>query len=98
MEQVKTILLNLQRERPNNSPMSKHLATAVRKNSPLTGRNLKQNPALGGRPSALTGWVEREREEGWVGGRHRSRTATTTTITTDTRLAAANSNNSRNSR
>ena len=25
------------------------------------GRNLKQNPALGGRPSALTSWVERER-------------------------------------
>ena len=56
MEQVKTKLLNLQRERPNNSPHEQHLATAVRKNSPLTGRNLKQNPALGGRPSALTGW------------------------------------------
>ena len=59
MEQVKTILFNLQR--PNNSPMSKHLATAARKNSPLMGRNLKQNRALGGRPSALTGCVERER-------------------------------------
>jgi len=47
--------------------MSKHLATAVRKNSPLTGRNLKQNPALGGRPSALTGWVERERKRGGGG-------------------------------
>ena len=38
--------------------MSKRLATAARKNSPLTGRNLKQNRALGGRPSALTGWIE----------------------------------------
>ena len=42
--------------------MSKHLATAERKNSPLTGRNLRQTPALGGRPSTLTGWVEIERE------------------------------------
>ena len=44
------------------------MATAVRKNSPLTGRNLKQTPALGGRPSALTGWVEREKGRGKGGG------------------------------
>ncbi len=38
------------------------MATAARKNSPLTGRNLGQNLALGGRPSASTGWVDSERE------------------------------------
>ncbi len=38
------------------------MATAARKNSPLTGRNLGQNLALGGRPSAWTGWVDSERE------------------------------------
>ena len=42
--------------------MSKHLATVARKNSPSMGRNLRQNRAVGGRPSALTGWVDRERE------------------------------------
>ena len=35
--------------------------TAARKNSPLRERNLKQNQALGGGPSALIGWVETER-------------------------------------
>ena len=34
----------------------------ARKNSPLTGRNLGQTLTAGGRPSALTGWVERDRE------------------------------------
>ena len=42
--------------------MSEHLATEARKKSSVTGRNIKQNKALGGRPSALTGWVERERK------------------------------------
>ena len=41
--------------------MSKRLVKAARKNSPSTGRHLEQNRALGGWPSALTGWVERER-------------------------------------
>ena len=41
--------------------MNKHLATAARKNSPLTGSNLKQDWALGGQTSTLTAWVERER-------------------------------------
>ena len=48
--------------------MSKHLATVTQKNSPFQGRNLRQNRALGGRPSALTGWGcgnrGRERENG----------------------------------
>ncbi len=43
-------------QRPNRTPRSKHLAMAARKNSPLTGRNLGQNLALGGLPSAWTGW------------------------------------------
>ena len=34
----------------------------ARKNFLLTGRNLEQTPALGGRPSALTGWVWGEKE------------------------------------
>ena len=55
------------------------MVTAARKYSPLTGRNLEQNRALGGRPSALTGWVERERKRV---GTQKSRTATTTTIDT----------------
>ena len=37
------------------------MATAARKNFPLMGRNFKQNQALGGRPSALTG-LDRKRE------------------------------------
>ena len=49
------------------------MATAARKNSPLTGRNLEQNLALGGRPSASTGWVERERGRGRGGERERER-------------------------
>ena len=72
--------------------MSKHLLTAVRKNSPITGRNLKQNLTLGVRPSALTSWVERERR-GWGVETQRSRTATTTTTIIDTLIAATNSNN-----
>ncbi len=39
--------------------MSRHLATVARKKR---GRNLEQSRAPGGWPSALTGWVERERE------------------------------------
>ena len=51
--------------------MSKHLATAARKNSLLTGRHLKQTRSLDGRPSALTVWVERERRrEGERGETH----------------------------
>lgn len=42
------------------SPVSKHLVTAARKKTPLTGRNLKQNGALGGRSSPLTSCTERE--------------------------------------
>jgi len=34
----------------------------ARKNSLLTGRNLGQTLAAGGRPSALTGWVEEKRD------------------------------------
>ncbi len=49
--------------------MSKHLATVARKNFLLRGRNLGQSRALGGRPSALTGWVEKERETGRQAGR-----------------------------
>ena len=37
------------------------MATIVRKNSPL-GRNLRQTWLHGGQSSALTGWVEREKE------------------------------------
>ena len=37
-----------------------HLMTAERKNFPLTGRNLNLNWGLDGRPSASTGWFERE--------------------------------------
>ena len=37
------------------------MATVGRKNYP--SRNLKQNRALGGQPSALTSWVDRERGE-----------------------------------
>lgn len=40
-----------------HSPTSKYLATVARKNCPLWGRNSEQTPAVGGRPSALTGWV-----------------------------------------
>ena len=53
--------------------------TAARKNSPLTGRNLKQNQALGGRPSALIGWVERVRRS--EGERETQRSIITTIIT-----------------
>ena len=49
--------------------MSKHLATATRKNSPLAGRNLMQNERVGGQPSASTDLVERERERQKEGGR-----------------------------
>ncbi len=42
--------------------MGKHLATVSRKNFLLRGRDLEQNWALSGRPSALTGWVKRETE------------------------------------
>ena len=51
------------------------MATAARKNSPLTGRSIEQNGALGGRPSAL-----REKEEG--GKTQRSTTTTLITLTT----------------
>ncbi len=39
------------------------MATVARKNFLLRGRNLGQSQALGGRPFALNGWVEREREK-----------------------------------
>jgi len=42
---------------PTVPTKSKRLATGGRKNSLLTGRNLQQNRAQGGRPSASTGWV-----------------------------------------
>ncbi len=42
--------------------MSKHLAIVARKNFLLRGKNLEQCQAQGGQPSAMTGWVERERE------------------------------------
>ena len=42
----------------------KHLATGERK----TEITLEQNQTQGGRPSALTGWVERERERERNGG------------------------------
>lgn len=41
--------------------MSKHLAFTARKTFLLTGRNVEQNLAVGGRPFALTGWAEREK-------------------------------------
>ena len=39
-----------------HSHMSKHLATVARKNSLLTGRNLRQNQTQSGKTSASTGW------------------------------------------
>ena len=65
--------------------MSKHLVTVVKKNSPLTGRKLKQNRAPGERPSALTGCFGRERRRGREERRdtekHRNNNKTITTIT-----------------
>ena len=48
------------------------------------GRKREQNPALGGRPSALTGWVERERGRGRGERETQRSTATTIRITTIT--------------
>ena len=40
-------------------------------NTPLTGRNLQQDPAYGGEPQ--TGWVEEEEERGREGRRGEER-------------------------
>ena len=65
--------------------MNKHLAKAARKNSSFMGRNLEQNRGLGGQPSVLTGWVERERGRG-RGDRETQRSTLTTIITITTTI------------
>ena len=41
-------------------PHEQALGDSGKAKLPLTGRNLEQNRTLGGRPSASTGWVERD--------------------------------------
>ncbi len=60
------------------------MVTAARKNFLLRGRNLKQNLALGGRLSALTGWIKRDRGRERGGERQTDRDAATTIITITT--------------
>ena len=47
------------------------MATVATKNSLLTGRNVEQILAYGGRLSASTGWVESEKEREREGKRGR---------------------------
>ncbi len=53
----------------HNSHHEKALGHSRKEKLPLRGRNLGQSWALAGGPSALTGWVERERQAGRQAGR-----------------------------
>ena len=55
--------LQMKQKTDKDPPRASSIATAVTKNSPI-GRNVRQNPTLGGRPSASTVSGEKERERG----------------------------------